>query len=339
MRIDEAAERGDVHALLQELGEQPALLRRGRHSYSALHRAAERGHVDAVQTLLRHGADAPGLLNGRTREGGHTPLHLAAQRGSIGVVRKLLDTPALEVDARNEKGLTASQLAEYAGHSHVATLLLSPRKAALSPAAGGHPSEGEPPLSPAMARLERDAQALRAERSSSSGELSPLRQALKVEQESEVLRHSLAEYPGSPRRAVSACSPRSGIGAASRHPSRLREASQRWQLEVSAHNTVTDGQRKAQHLAQHDENVIKSRTSSVGAARVTPSTGLSEDLRRHRERSRTERTALEGQRIQRNAEHVTRKHTKEAPPSPVSELSPVATRLFPPAQRQPSYSN
>jgi hypothetical protein len=331
--LDDAADRGDIPALLQELAADPEILSRSSHSYSALHRAAERGHTDAVHTLLLHGADAPNILNARTGVGGNTPLHLAAQRGSIGVVQKLLNASALEVDATNDRGMTAAQVAEYAGRDDIVSVLLAPRElGALSPTGGystprtPRPSEGEPPLSPALARLERDARAL-ALRSQSAetpseadGELSPTRQELDVAHQAAELRHSLAGFSGAPRRTNSA----GAIGARSREPSRKREASQRWQLEASAHAAVTDAQKKAQNLVRLHENAAKGVSSSAGASRVAPHTGFSEELRRHRERARSERNALEGQRVQRKMEEVTRKHAAEAPPSSMgSESSPV----------------
>ena len=333
-RFDDAADRGDVPALLEELAAEPEIIARGNHSYSALHRAAERGHTDAVYTLLLHGADAPEVLNACTSVGGNTPLHLAAQRGSVGVVLKLLKARALAVDVRNDRGMTAAQVAEYAGYAEIVSLLQAPRAPAeLSPVGGystprtprsGQPSEGEPPLSPALARLQRDKRAYQAmevrsaSRDSPPGlgagdrKLSPTRHDLAMAQQESELRHSLARLPGSPRRTSSTSG---GVGARSREPSRRREASDRWQLERSAQLVLTDAQQKARDAQRLHGNVVKSRSSSAGSPRIEPFTGFSEDLRRHRQRQRSERTALEGQRVQRKTEAVTREHAAVAPPS------------------------
>jgi hypothetical protein len=333
-RFDDAADRGDVPALLEELAAEPKIISRGNHSYSALHRAAERGHTDAVYTLLLHGADAPEVLNACTSVGGNTPLHLAAQRGSVGVVRKLLKARALAVDVRNDRGMTAAQVAEYAGHAEIVGLLQTPRASAeLSPVGGystprtprsAQPSEGEPPLSPALARLQRDKRMYQAIEirsasreplsgdSAGDGELSPTRHDLDIARQESDLRHSLARLPGAPRGTNSASA---GIGARSREPSRRREASHRWQLELSAQMVLTDAQQKARDAQRLHANVVKGRSSSAGSPRIEPSTGFGEELRRHRQRQRSERTALEGQRVQRKTEAVIREHAAVAPPS------------------------
>ena len=225
-RFDDAADRGDVPALLEELAADPDIVSRGNHRYTALHRAAERGHTDAVYTLLLHGADAPEVLNATTSVGGNTPLHLAAQRGSAGVVRKLLKARMLAVNARNDRSMTAAQVAEYAGYAEIVSLLQAPRPSAELSPVGAYStprtqrtpqlSEGEPPLSPALARLERDARVYRAislrsasDESPGGGsagdrELSPTRRDLDTSWQESELRHSLAEFSGSPRRTRSA---------------------------------------------------------------------------------------------------------------------------------------
>jgi ankyrin repeat protein len=87
---------------------------------------AERGTADAVDLLLRAGADpnvtAPELLN--ELPSASTPLHRAAKRGALDVVSGLLSAGA-DVDARAPRtALTPLHRAAAAGHKHVVQLLL-----------------------------------------------------------------------------------------------------------------------------------------------------------------------------------------------------------------------
>jgi ankyrin repeat protein/catechol 2,3-dioxygenase-like lactoylglutathione lyase family enzyme len=88
----EAAAKGNVEALRRMLTADPALARTANPDgdygrWTALHTAAQKGHLAAVNVLLEHGADP----NAR-EEGDNTyPLHWAAANRHLKVVRALLD--------------------------------------------------------------------------------------------------------------------------------------------------------------------------------------------------------------------------------------------------------
>ena len=78
--IIDAARRGDVVAI-EQLLEQGSDVNAARgDGMTALHFAAELGHVEAVRILLRAGAD----VAAGTRIGHFTPLHLASRGGARG---------------------------------------------------------------------------------------------------------------------------------------------------------------------------------------------------------------------------------------------------------------
>ncbi|KAK9836163.1 hypothetical protein WJX81_006036 [Elliptochloris bilobata] len=69
---------------------------------TALHQASRHGHLQVVEVLLRHGADA------RAEDlRGNTPAHLAAAKGHLAILTALLQAvPTPDVDARNADGVS-----------------------------------------------------------------------------------------------------------------------------------------------------------------------------------------------------------------------------------------
>nr|XP_021523145.1 ankyrin repeat domain-containing protein 65 [Aotus nancymaae] len=106
----------DIEVLLGH-GADPGI--RDRHGRSALHRAASRGHLPAVQLLVTRGAevDARDTL-------GLTPLHHASREGHMEVASCLLDRGA-QVDAAGWLRKTPLHLAAERGHGPTVVLLLS----------------------------------------------------------------------------------------------------------------------------------------------------------------------------------------------------------------------
>lgn len=146
-----AAERD--HALMQLLLERGARVKASNtRGGTALMYSATAGDVDAVELLLAHGADA----NARASNGwtavtlaaargfdqvaklllargadpnvpdiyGWTPLMRAVQQQRPAVVRVLLDSKRLALDARNENGRTALHVAAAAGFDEIASMLV-----------------------------------------------------------------------------------------------------------------------------------------------------------------------------------------------------------------------
>src|SRR5215472_12356141 len=88
----QACATGDLEALRAFLVNDPGLVRAGNPEghypgWTGLHTVAQRGHLEAVRLLLKHGADP------NAREGGDNtyPLHWAAANRHLEIVRALLD--------------------------------------------------------------------------------------------------------------------------------------------------------------------------------------------------------------------------------------------------------
>ncbi|ETV94740.1 hypothetical protein, variant [Aphanomyces invadans] len=86
---------------------------------AALVPAAHFGHIDVVNLLLAHGADA-----NYANQKGTTPLMRAAQEGQAAVVKALLNKHA-DANAANMEGMTALMLASQRGHADIADILIS----------------------------------------------------------------------------------------------------------------------------------------------------------------------------------------------------------------------
>ena len=88
-QLFEAAKSGDVPTLRELLDEHPDKLkaRAKPYEWSLLHAAAERGHLEAVDLLLKRGLD----VNTRERGDNTYALHWAAAAGHVNVVRRLVD--------------------------------------------------------------------------------------------------------------------------------------------------------------------------------------------------------------------------------------------------------
>jgi len=86
---------------------------------TALHVAAYNGRVEAIQALIKAGAN----IN-QQKNGGDTPLHAAACSGNVAAIRALLNANA-NINRRNEKGETPLCVAAHRGHLNAVESLLA----------------------------------------------------------------------------------------------------------------------------------------------------------------------------------------------------------------------
>ncbi|XP_048246412.1 E3 ubiquitin-protein ligase mind-bomb-like [Haliotis rufescens] len=91
---------------------------RGVWSWTPVMTAAERGHREVVKLLVSEGADVS-LVD----VDGDNILHYAFIRGDVATVKFVLSLNVVDIDARNNIGLTAADMARLGGHKEVVKLL------------------------------------------------------------------------------------------------------------------------------------------------------------------------------------------------------------------------
>ncbi|XP_046983473.1 histone-lysine N-methyltransferase EHMT1-like [Schistocerca americana] len=117
-RLIEAAKQGAADQL-HELLVAGADVRVREDSWTALHFAAQEGHVAAASCLISAGAEVDATAGRNV----WTPLHLAALYGRAGVVQLLLGASA-DPNARDGRGQTPLHRAAVGGHAGAADELL-----------------------------------------------------------------------------------------------------------------------------------------------------------------------------------------------------------------------
>ncbi|XP_071084414.1 ankyrin repeat domain-containing protein 50-like isoform X2 [Haliotis cracherodii] len=91
---------------------------RGGRSQTPVMMAAWRGHRDVVELLVSEGADVS-LVD----EDGNNTLHWACIGGDVETVKCVLSLNVVDIDARNNDGRTAADMARDEGHQEVVKLL------------------------------------------------------------------------------------------------------------------------------------------------------------------------------------------------------------------------
>jgi ankyrin repeat protein len=86
---------------------------------TALAYAIKKKNIDIVKYLLNKGAN----VNAKSNEEGFTPLMTATVLGSAEIVKLLLATKHIDINAKDKDGLTAMMYAKKTGYFEIASLL------------------------------------------------------------------------------------------------------------------------------------------------------------------------------------------------------------------------
>nr|CCA18281.1 conserved hypothetical protein [Albugo laibachii Nc14]CCA18445.1 conserved hypothetical protein [Albugo laibachii Nc14] len=119
--LHDAVREGNMEELMRILIEKEGNLdERDKYGLTALHWACDYGNLEAVQFLIRLGANTNAVENRLFKR---TPLHFACLRGAKEIVRVLLEHNA-DPEARDYKGWSALHCGAYNGSNAVVSVLL-----------------------------------------------------------------------------------------------------------------------------------------------------------------------------------------------------------------------
>ena len=90
--------------------------------YSELHKAASNGDISILKSLLYDNSNVSDV-NGKTTDGGYTPLHLAALTGHADCVEELISCNKVDICATDAFGRTPLETAKQSFKSDVVNLL------------------------------------------------------------------------------------------------------------------------------------------------------------------------------------------------------------------------
>ncbi|XP_067653280.1 cyclin-dependent kinase 4 inhibitor C-like [Haliotis asinina] len=115
-----ASRSGDLERVRRILAGGHVNINYRMYSWTSVMKAIVSGHRDVVELLVGRGADVS-LVDRR----GNNVLHLACENGHLETVKLILSLGVLDVNARNNAGKTAADLARYMGRQRVLDLLVS----------------------------------------------------------------------------------------------------------------------------------------------------------------------------------------------------------------------
>lgn len=125
--IFQASQQNNTQAIESILSVNPSLVNaKDTNGWTPLHYAAYSGSINALQTLIKHGADVDAF-----DRHAQTPLHAAALAGNLAAGKALLKAGA-NINAINQQGTTPLQIAAYAKRIEFVRMLLE---------AGANPNE------------------------------------------------------------------------------------------------------------------------------------------------------------------------------------------------------
>lgn len=117
----EAAEEGDCTAIMEFLEDGVDLETADEDGFTALHIAANYGHLELLDALIGLGADVEARC--LDKEGAQTPLHLAVWQNKKEALMALVEAGA-SVSAQDNDGFFPLHRAAIRGHHEVLAILL-----------------------------------------------------------------------------------------------------------------------------------------------------------------------------------------------------------------------
>ena len=118
LELTNAAYNGDFVKVKELIASGADVNSPDQNNVTALHMAAQQGHIDIVNFLLEHKANVNARAVFNT-----TPLHSGATTGQYGVCRRLIDNGA-DVNARGKNDTTPLHQAASGGHLNIVQLLV-----------------------------------------------------------------------------------------------------------------------------------------------------------------------------------------------------------------------
>ena len=122
--IHDAVEKGNLIGVQTELDKGVDVNAKREDGSTPLHGAAEGGHGEIVELLIKAGADLHATTVSMLGGGGWIPLHSAARQGHRGIVELLIEM-GTDVNTRDSAGKSTLHDAVLEGHKGIVELLIN----------------------------------------------------------------------------------------------------------------------------------------------------------------------------------------------------------------------